>query len=102
MLECLMAAWIRQLFNYFFKDFGITPVSLKICDGDTSHFELYFSLQAINADIFDSKPLELITNHLSPSPLPLIPSSSLPIPSSEPIAGHREKLPETSLRLFRV
>src|SRR5258708_6410700 len=34
--------------------------------------------------------------------LPLIPSSSLPIPSNGPIAGHREKLRETSPRLFRV
>jgi hypothetical protein len=58
MLECLMAAWLWQLLNHFFKGFGFTPVSLKIFGGDSSHFELYFSLQAINADIFDSEPIE--------------------------------------------
>src|SRR5258708_10127272 len=58
MLECLMAARLWQLLNYFFKGFGFAPVSLKIFGGDSSHFELYFSLQAINADIFDSEPIE--------------------------------------------
>src|ERR1700732_2094065 len=58
MLECLMAAWLWPLFNHFFKGFGLSPASLKIFGVNSSHIEVYVSLQAINADIFDSEPIE--------------------------------------------
>jgi hypothetical protein len=54
----LTPAWLRQLLNRFAKGFGLTPVSLKILGGDSSHLELYFSLQTINPNILDSEALE--------------------------------------------